>query len=911
MGSDVLGVSISGLRVSQNALRTAGHNIANANTEGYSRQTTEINSAGGTSSGIGYLGNGSYTSRIERVVNEFVIGQVRQDTSLYNEMNAYSEHILQLNDILANESTGLTRGLDSFFAALQNVTDDPTSTPSRQLLISESENLADRFNTLYERVNTISDSVNQGLETAVSGINRLTSTIATLNRSISDAIGSSDSNPPNDLLDQRDEALRSLSELVSVQVIEQGNQVNISVGNGIPLVVGNNSTDLILGQNEFDPLQPEIFISESSPPITHLLSGGEVGGLLDVEQTVIQPTLNDLGRVALVLADEFNELQQQGITLNNTFGENLFFDVNGSSASVGRIAASIDNQTSDQVIALTITDTSQLTASNYRLSISGSNNYSIVRLDDGIEVTSGALPAFPGSITFDGLSFDITSGTFSNNDEFLIQPTRYGARDFAVMPLQASDIALGSPVLTNTSLGNLGNAEISAGEVLSLTNAAGGAIGLLTNQVGQMSPPLIVKFTTPTSYDILDNSDPGNPVQLNPPIRNQVYVPGIQNNLFATDDGQTTVVSSGTSLGLPGGSTEVAAGAGANAYPAETFTFTTTDPVSGATTSQNVFSTLNASARTTAGLLDNIDGVSATAFNYLELRDFTVSLTAPLQVTLNGEDLVGYTAGALNADVPSPALNSGEDFNDYLAEQINSNSNLEGLGIYAVSAYDAVASEFYIQVHSTRGDDLTVQLEAAVGEVIEVNDGTNADVVMTGVGAGTATEVLVGGRIDVNLASNIAMTTAPAPSAIFGAITASSSYMGIQANITGAASAGDTFTLDFNTDAASDNRNGLSMVELQQSNSIAGSNTNGPDQTFGDSYNRLLETVGIKTSTSSASKEAAEDVLNQTISLRDSVSGVNLDEEAADLIRFEQLYSANAQVINVARDLFDRLLNSF
>ncbi len=910
MGSDVLGVSISGLRVSQTALRTTGHNIANADTEGYSRQTVDVNSVGGSQSGIGYLGNGAYVARIERVVNEFVTNQVRQDTSLSGELNAYGEHILQLNDILANTTTGLTRGLESFFSALQNATDDPTSTASRQLLISEGDNLSDRFNTLYERIDTVSKSVNSGIETAVNAINAMTETISSINRAVSESIGNSNS-IPNDLLDQRDEALRQLSELISIQVVKQGDHVNVSVGDGIPLIVGETRTELNIEPDKFDPVRAEIYLDGIDSPISSSLTGGELGGLLDVHDNAILPALNDLGRIGIVIADSFNAIHSQGINQNNTFGTDFFQDVNSSNLVSSRVLVSSDNQTNDQIVSLSIVDTEQLTNSDYHFSINSGNVYSIIRLSDGVQVASAAMPgAFPASIEFDGVSFDIASGTFNPDDEFMIHPTRYGAREFSVNALEPSEVALGSPVLTETNSGNLGSASISPGNVLSLVDSAGANLPLLAT-VGQMSPPLLVRFTTPNSYDILDNSDPGNPVQLNPPIRNQVYVSGIENTLFSTDIGLTRVVSNGADLGLPAGSTEVAVGAGVNGYAAETFTLTTTDPDTGATSSQNVFSSANASARATAGLLDNVSGVSANAFNYLELRDFTVTLTSPLQITLNGEDLVKYDGASIDGNVPSPALNSGEDFNDYLAEQINGNDNLAALGIYAVSAYDTATSEFYIQVHSTLGDDLVVQLEAAVGEVIEVNDGVNADVAMTGAGAGNPTEVLVGGRIDVDLAENITMTTAPSPSGIFGVITASNAFLGIQASITGVPQRGDSFTIDFNEDAALDNRNGLNLVGLQQTRTINVNAADATPQTYMDAYNRLLESVGINANSTEINRDAANQVLNQSISLRDSISGVNLDEEAADLIRYEQLYAANAQVINTARELFDRLLNSF
>src|SRR5690606_15476954 len=115
-----------------------------------------------------------------------------------------------------------------------------------------------------------------------------------------------------------------------------------------------------------------------------------------------------------------------------------------------------------------------------------------------------------------------------------LQPVKSGARDFATVIAHASDIAFGSPLLTDTSIGNTGNGIISAGQVLSLTASDGTPLPLFQN-AGQMNPPLIVRFTSDTTYDILDNSDPANPVQLEPPIRNQRFVAGMSNNLFSTD----------------------------------------------------------------------------------------------------------------------------------------------------------------------------------------------------------------------------------------------------------------------------------------------------------------------------------------------------------------------------------------
>ena len=164
--------------------------------------------------------------------------------------------------------------------------------------------------------------------------------------------------------------------------------------------------------------------------------------------------------------------------------------------------------------------------------------------------------------------------------------------------------------------------------------------------------------------------------------------------------------------------------------------------------------------------------------------------------------------------------------------------------------------------------------------------------------------------MDVVLASDVVMTTTPTTSTLFGnsaaANFAQSSFVGIQANITGTPQEGDRFEIDFNHDAVSDNRNALAMAALQQTNIISSETT-----TLNNTYSGLIESVGIKANAAADNAQAAKTVLEQSVSLRDSVSGVNLDEEAANLIRYEQLYTANAQVINVARELFDQLLNSF
>ena len=313
--------------------------------------------------------------------------------------------------------------------------------------------------------------------------------------------------------------------------------------------------------------------------------------------------------------------------------------------------------------------------------------------------------------------------------------------------------------------------------------------------------------------------------------------------------------------------------------------------------------------------MNNLPGVSANAFTYAELSDLQLTFDEPLQIELNGERLIEYGLESstglprIAPMVPNPN-NYPDEFYDYLAEQINANDTLQSLGISAMPGRDAYSGARELRIFSTEGDDLDLALIASQGDTLAVSDGENSGVTLSGTGNSVRSQIVVGGRMDIALEEGISLSTFPPNSMLFGDTRAddfaASAYRGIQAYISGTPSVGDRFTLDFNEDAALDNRNALNLASLQSQKSL-----NGGNATLGAAYGTLVEVIGIETNSAKINRDAAEQVLQQSEDLRNSISGVNLDEEAADLIRFEQLFSANAQVISVARETFDRLLSSF
>ena len=1053
MTSNLLGISVTGLKVSQANLRTAGHNIANAGVEGYSRQRVDISTATPTLQGGNYVGNGANVESINRIVNQFITEQLRTDTSLFKGLEAQETNISFLDGLLADSATGLSSAMESFFSAMQNGADDPTSIPARELIISESENLAKRFNTLYSNFQTIENSVDDQLSAAVSQVNAISDSIAKINLKISEAMGSGGT--PNDLLDQREEHLRNLSELVSLQTYDQGNgQINVVIGSGQNLVVGIESRELMLVPDEQNPTNSAIVFKDTfgAQVVTDKINGGEIGGLLTFRDSTIAETYNQFGRIAVVMADTFNDMHEKGIDLNNEFGGLFFYDVNDPDIAAERVIGNANNAPPQNAqISLLVNDSQQITVSDYEVTMVSDNLFRIERLSDGEIVSSGVLPGnFPFSTEFDGLELVFNGGALHQGDAFTLEPVKTGGRDFSSMLVSPSSIAFASPVLTDASLGNQGTGEISPGEVLALVGAAGNSLPLF-NTSGEMNPPLLVRFNTPSTYDILDNSDPGNPIDLDPPVRNQRFIPGVTNNLFSGDPGATMVSTEGELTGLPSGrsatssaalqvtgavapnfavsdfsganqfsfelnlantlngindttvtvtvsdpaitseagllqeinsqlsGTDIEAlivddgtgtnvltfrsntpgygditlqnytgpagpsaadnlfgfaistaapfttvggangvsgiGAATNGYPAEAITITQAPGSDGvAPVNYNIFTGLNASARQTASALNDVPGVSANAFTYAELSNFQVSLNEPLQVSLNGENLLEYVVDpasgnqVLAADIPSPQTDALA-FQQYLADRINNNANLSGNGIYATAAQDSVSGNLELRIYATQGDDLDVGVTASANEYLDVSDGENNSLRMQSTSAAVQSNIVVGGKIDVSLAEGLSLRSFPPVSMLFGDTSANDfaqdTFLGIQASISGIPQSGDLFTLSFNNDAASDNRNALGFVGLEQAGTIEGGVAS-----YSNSYASLVEKIGIDTSSININKNAAEQVLIQSTDRRDSISAVNLDEEAANLIRFEQMFSANAQVISVARDLFDRLISS-
>jgi flagellar hook-associated protein 1 FlgK len=892
---DLIGIGLSGLRSHQTALSVTGNNVANTNTPGYSRQEAIFVDNLSALTGAGFLGQGVSLSTISRNAEEFISSQVRSDTTVYQESSAFLSQAESVDNLLASSTTGLTPAMSNFFKAFQGGADDPTSVPQRQLLLTQSEGLISRFKSLDSRLNSQMRTIDFELEAAVSEINGLSQGLAQLNKSIAVAVGAGAGDQPNGLLDERDEALKQLSKFVTVSAFPEGSsgQLNIFIGNGQPLVLGNTAAQLTAVTSPTDATRKEIAlkVSGTSNIISNELSGGKIGGLLEFRNNDLTNAINSLGRVALVLADTVNKQHSLGMDLESNLGGQFFVDVNDTEIAKSRITPnSLNLPPIDHQVQVNIIDSSALTTSDYELRFEGprDDDFTIVRSSDGDTVLKSVLPGiYPANVEVDGFQIQFDAGSFKVGDRFTIKPTKSGATDIGLIIDRVEDIAFAAPIRANAHEGNIGNGIVSLGKMLDVINPQ-------TNQPlphfavpGQLTPPLEIEFLTDSVYQVMDVTDPANPVPLSPAINNQLYRSGVTNTLFSADPGELKLSALGSDsfqVPLP----SLSSGPLVNGFGAQNLSILSRDNTTGVVSSQTLAIAGNSSAETIAANLQNIQGVQATGYTQVRLDNFVDNGDAtPLVIEINGETLT----------LPASTIASPDE----LVQLINDNVVLQDMNIYAVS------SGLALEIHATSGKDLEIVV-GGVGDSVDISSVdpySPGALPVTTQTVSSGNGVAVGGAVDVTLSDGISLT-ADVDSVFERAPVGTSSYLGFQFEIKGQPKAGDSFTISYNQGGVSDNRNALDLSSLERASTVGGGVIS-----YGEAYSQIIEEVGTVTNRARLDTSAAKALLTQSENNRESISGVNLDEEAGRLVQYQAAYNASAQVVSIARQLFDTLLNTF
>ncbi len=467
MAGDLLGIGTSSLMAFQKSLNTISHNIANVNTEGYSRQTADLVTRPAQGTGVGFIGNGVETTTITRTYDAFIEGNVRSSGSSLAEHEAFHSLAVQLDNILANSDTGMNASIQRFFNAVQDVADDPSSSTARQVMFNTGQELVQQFSEVAEWIDGLRSQVNAELRNGVTDINRLAQSIADVNQAIVLQQASANGQPPNDLLDQRDLLIRDLSELVSVTTLEQDDgALNVMIGTGQVLVLGNSASELeVYVEAGADPLHLSIGLKAGGGtliPVTDQLTGGKIGGVIGFRDRMLDPAANSLGLVAIGLGSFFNEQHTKGVDIDGALGIDFF--------NVPQPDAITLNGTPDN-ISVTFDDISQLTNADYELQYN-TGVWGLIRTDTGQSVAMTGSGTAIDPFIADGMQIEILAAPPVNGDTYLIRPTRNGALNLEMNLADSRQIATASPVRSETALSNTGSGVISAGVVTDINNAA-------------------------------------------------------------------------------------------------------------------------------------------------------------------------------------------------------------------------------------------------------------------------------------------------------------------------------------------------------------------------------------------------------------------------------------------------------
>lgn len=462
MSGSLFFTGLSGLSVARAALMTTAHNTANVYTTGYSRQVAEIATNSPTATGSGYVGNGATVSTISRSYDRYLTAQLAAAQSASAALSTNGTQINRIDSLLADQTGGLSPLMQSFFTAVQGVANTPADTAARQQLISSAQSLASKFRSTDKYLSDINSSVNDQIAGSVDQINTYSSKIASLNQQISMMSAVAGGQPPNDLLDQRDQLVSELSQIVDVKVLQQDNgKYNVFIGSGQSLVTGDQAATMKAIQSSADPTRTAVALVGIAGNVSELsdntFTGGALGGLMTFRNDTLTPTQNAIGRLSMAFASEINVQQNLGVDLSGALGQDLF-----TTASPGVFSNA--KNSGNLVLSGSVTSTNQLTTSDYSVqarNVAGTMTYSVTRLSDNQSV--GSFTSFP--ITFDGVSLAAASGAPQDGDSFLVQPTRTGARDMTVTVLDPSKVAAASPVITGNTSTNQGSGALSAAKI--------------------------------------------------------------------------------------------------------------------------------------------------------------------------------------------------------------------------------------------------------------------------------------------------------------------------------------------------------------------------------------------------------------------------------------------------------------
>lgn len=435
--ADLLITGAAGLNTFRRALEVTGHNVSNVNTEGYSRQRTEIVAGVPQLTAGGFMGSGSRTDNVTRVYQDYLTQQINTSYTYQNKYKATDIYSTQLNGTLGDPDTGIFTTMQGYFESWHNMANDPATNSSARFVLESGNALQQQVQTYRNTRNDLHQQVNGQIKSTLEQVNQLTSELVRVNEQLGTVTSQSTLNP-NDLLDKRDQLVKQLNQYVDVKVFASPNGViDVYTSDGkVPLITDNRTIPLQMDYNpmqKFDTLagtvvrseKQEIWIQQPGTGqrviVSDYLRGGELSGALAFRKEQLTRAEDELGLSVVGMAVAMNAQHRQGFDKAGVRGSDLF-GLNTQATVLMPTASGYATQTNTgtQTMGMAGAPTS---AFAYKLTYNGAS-YDITDAYSNASIASGVTAAaLAGGVTYNGVTITSGAGTPNTGDSFMVYTT--------------------------------------------------------------------------------------------------------------------------------------------------------------------------------------------------------------------------------------------------------------------------------------------------------------------------------------------------------------------------------------------------------------------------------------------------------------------------------------------------------
>jgi flagellar hook-associated protein 1 FlgK len=936
--TDLVSVASNAVASYQRALGTVSNNIANVSTEGYSRQEVVLQSNPTAKIGNVYLGTGVMIDRVKRQYDTFAELNLRNSNSDLASQEPMVNYANRVIDIMGSDSMGLSSALDKFFNTSRELSADPASTVKRTSFIRDSQGLASRFGQLSSQLDLVQSETNEAIKSYVSQVNTLASQLAQVNQQMTKQ-QKAETQPP-DLLDQRDVLLKSLSSFAHINTrFNENGSVSVSLGPSFSrevIVEASRATQIGFQLDEKNPEKVSLILDPygNPQPLTSITSG-KISGMLAFREQILGTSRNSLNQLAELTVRKVNELHEAGIDAYGIPGQALF----KIGTQTPHAAANIETVFDDPLRVAV--------ASQFRI-IEAPENVSGIDAHLSFEepklkgppaiqtvVANNGTPEVSIPIKITGASNLAAVATVPNgltNVSLLLSGADAG-QTLQVFTRDGRQIA-GTPLSEGAQASLLGTPEngfnagasYSSEYINNQNNAADPDYKGYRNL--QVFYGARAEVGRELQWDMTEADPTAHVSKSSTPIAATLTGHRIPSGQTSLDGGLFQL--NGTTLDIP-----VSPANGETLQASDFARWINDSGVNGITaSSDNKIFVPQSQIKLTSPLFINGIGITPTGTSYPDSTQELVSL-------INAQSADTHVLASLS-DSGNLTLTNAEDFkgNDIVISNGLTTTNALGLkaqtytGTLSITSPLADGEGSAVELTFVEGAGSPAELDKlgiSTGVYIKSNAtsfGEDLLVFATGAGSAALSATYSGAPVSAkqslraqNLVLNFDATNPLTGNAshftikdkLTGTVLASREfdatildpgieYLGLALSFSNPPVEGDSFEINGNQDGTANNENMLLIAGLDtQSVTTSG-------KTLSAAYIDQVNDMGNIARQATIAKEALTVVYDQAVASRDEVSGVSLDDEAADLIRYQQAYQAAAKILQISSQLFDSVL---